>query len=782
MNDRIPGFPFRSVLSFKPLIDFLKEKAAAAGPDGDDLLPILLKRIADVPELEQPIEDLSLLERHKSLVTSLMGTVFPTAMWDSDPFGGFIPFTVRAIYSSPVMQQLLLDEDCRLRGTPRWDDPEFARYLSMRAFAHILKTCYDVSETWMMPFIRTIPHPETGLDRHYRMRPDYRFVEVHCTGAARALSAEERLTVMEHLREPEVLAEIMPPDNYEFRGLAVMYAYDVTASEVMSAIERDFIDRDSLFSWIGFQRLQDRLRTLFKNPRLTTKITAIQGDHVLGLSGGCCTQGSYVFSDAAYIPLSNFAGSVFCRAVTERRVIRVRDLHAEPTLTPVDEQLIAQGVRSLLVAPLEYQGEVIGALKLESPDPGGIGSGDQATTAQLLPLFAMAMTRTHEELNNYVERIIKEKCTAVHPSVEWRFRRAALKLIEGRANRGVDDLEPIVFRDVYPLYGSSDIRGSSEVRNLAIQTDVTEHLTLALDTIRSASAAKMLPVLQDLEHRAQALTDNIARGFNTGDHVSIVNFLRSEVEPLFPVLRSFGPEVAGIVQAYESAVDPKIGTVYTRRKEFEQSVAAFNRCMVQYLDREQAEAQQVFPHYFDKHQTDGVSYVIYLGDSMCEKGGFNELYVKNLRMWQIMVACGVAWHSERLKRELTVPLESAHLILVRHQPLSVRFRFDEKRFDVDGAYDIGDEIIRSRLDKAVVRSTGERLTQPGKIAMVYSYTDEREEAKRHIGFLRNQGFLTGDVESLEIEDLPGVHGMKALRVTVDLDSPVLAERVEKMSA
>ncbi|MCA1961009.1 MAG: GAF domain-containing protein [Desulfomonile sp.] len=782
MNERVPGFPFRSVLSFKPLIDFLKEKAKTAGPDDDELLPILLKKVAEVPEFEHPVEDLSLLERHKSLVTSLMSTVFPAAMWDSDPFGGFIPFTVRAIYSSPVMQQLLLDENCRLRGTPRWDDPDFARYLSIRAFAHILKTCYGVRETWMTPYVRTVSHPETGLDRHYRMRPDLRFVEVHRTTGTESLSAEQRLLAMEHLREPEVLAEIMPPENFEFRGLGVMYAYDVTASEVMSAIERDFIERDSLFSWTGFQRLQERLRTLFKNPKLTAKITAIQGDQVLGLTSGCCSQGSYVFSESAYIPLSNFAGSVFHRAVTERRVIRVRDFHAEPTLTPVDEQLVAQGVRSLLVAPLEYQGEVIGALKLESPDAGGIGSGDQVTVGQLLPLFAMAMTRTHEELNNYVERIIKEKCTAVHPSVEWRFRRAALKLIEGRAARGADDLEPIVFRDVYPLYGSSDIRGSSEVRTQAIQADLTEHLTLALNVIRSASAAKTLPVLQDLEHRAQALTDKITRGFNSGDHISSVNFLKTEVEPLFPVLKSFGPEVAGVVQAYESAIDPKIGTVYTRRKEFEQSVAAFNRCMVQYLDREQAEAQRVFPHYFDKHQTDGVSYVIYLGDSMCERGGFNELYVKNLRMWQLMVASGMAWHSERLKKELRVPLESAHLILVRHQPLSVRFRFDEKRFDVDGAYDIGDEIIRSRLDKAVVRPTGERLTQPGKIAIVYTHTDEREEAQRHISFLRNQGFLAGDVESLEIEDLPGVHGMKALRVTVDLDSPALAERVEKMSA
>jgi len=66
-----------------------------------------------------------------------------------------------------------------------------------------------------------------------------------------------------------------------------------------------------------------------------------------------------------------------------------------------------------------------------------------------------------------------------------------------------------------------------------------------------------------------------------------------------------------------------------------------------------------------------------------------------------------------------VPLETAHLILVQHAPLAIRFRFDEKRFDVDGAYNVRYEVVKRRIDKAVRRGTGERITQPGKIAIVY---------------------------------------------------------------
>ena len=41
-----------------------------------------------------------------------------------------------------------------------------------------------------------------------------------------------------------------------------------------------------------------------------------------------------------------------------------------------------------------------------------------------------------------------------------------------------------------------------------------------------------------------------------------------------------------------------------------------------------------------------------------------------------MVTCGVAIRTERLKDHLPLPLETAHLILVQHMPLSIRFRFD----------------------------------------------------------------------------------------------------------
>jgi hypothetical protein len=130
----------------------------------------------------------------------------------------------------------------------------------------------------------------------------------------------------------------------------------------------------------------------------------------------------------------------------------------------------------------------------------------------------------------------------------------------------------------------------------------------------------------------------------------------------------------------------------------------------------------------------------------------------------------MARETASIKAALKVPLDTCHLILVNRTPLSIRFRYDEKRFDVDGAYDVRHEIIKSRIDKATVRGSGERLTQPDRVAIVFSNSDEGREMQRHIDFLHARGELLDDLEKLDLEDLPGVQGLKALRVGVNVDA------------
>ena len=778
MSDILKEYPFKGRLSFKPLIDYLFDEDERKPCKAKLFLKESLKgEIEKAPELLEPIDDFTVLEKHAELIQKLMSVVMAPASLDREAIAAVVPFSVRPIFVSPLFQQLFLDSEGVFQGRINVSTDVLLKGRVIRSYLFILERFYGIRQNLDYPIVRIIRDPENGLDRYFNMTLDFRFVDCRALKKPKVLTEKDRNRILEHLTEPEVLKEILPPSHFELHGFTLIRGTDVTKSEVISALERDLISQESIVSPGEFDRIQGHLRTLFRRPDLVSGVAAFQGDQILMLSKSCEKSCSCIFADSHHVPVSEMNGTVFDRAVRESKVVRVPDLQDQKTIMHKEEGLLQMGLRSLLIAPLFHKDKPIGTMYIASPRPGDLGSIDAMLLDSIRPMFAMSIKKALDDLEHRVQGVIKEKCTAIHPTVEWRFRKAALKHFEDiRAGRP-SQMEQIVFKDIFPLYGVSDIRGSTTERNRAIQDDLAMHLELALNVVQSANEAKPLFFLNELIRRIEQRRDRIKNGLVTGDEHSILKFLREDVESLFPHLREFGVKVIRAVEAYESAIDPNVNTVYRLRKEFEDSVFLLNERLMTYLDHEQAELQSVFPHYFERRRTDGVDYLIYIGPSLVENGEFNEIYLKNLRLWQLKVACGMIRLTEQLKPEMKVPLDTAHLILVQDTPLSIQFRFDEKRFGVDGAYDTRHEIIKSRIDKAVVKDTGERLTQPGKIAVVYSHPNEAWEMRRHIDFLQSEGYLTDELELLDLDDMPGVHGLKALRVGVDPTSQVLADHL-----
>ena len=46
-----------------------------------------------------------------------------------------------------------------------------------------------------------------------------------------------------------------------------------------------------------------------------------------------------------------------------------------------------------------------------------------------------------------------------------------------------------------------------------------------------------------------------------------------------------------------------------------------------------------------------------------------------------------------------------------------------------------------------------------------------KKVNEYIEFLQHEGLLTGEVENVELEDLQGVSGLKALRVQINFETP-----------
>ena len=774
MQSLLDNYPFFCRMSFGPLIKAIRVSLDRAGQEGACRSMEIDSFLEAAEALPDPVQDAELTEEHKRSAADLLRLAFSPTATETEAVAAFSPFSRHPVFATDAFRRLFIAEDGTLQARMMESDDGFDRGLAIRAYLFILDRFYGIRQQLQYPLVRIVEDPETGLERHYRIDPDYRFVEAIAVDEAPLLGETEKEWVLDHLTDPEALREILPPERFGLQGLTVFKADDATETEMIAALSRDLIDQESIVSSEGFDRLQHHLRVLFHRPELTAGLAALEQNQILLLNSGTDKSGNCIFAGSRHASLSLFSGSPFERAVDSGHIVRVADVEKDPWFRKDPGKAAPEGIRSLMIAPLSYKGRVIGTLDVGSPKVGDLCPMDTVLMSQIQPLFAMAVNKALDDFHGQIQRVIKEKCTPIHPVVEWRFEQTALSHLEALRTDENAQMAPIVFKEVFPIYGISDVRGSAAERNRSISEDLSAQLGLALKIVREAGAVRPLIIFRELEKRIGGHIKRLKAGLGSDDEATVSTFLQREVEEHFPELSGYGPKTARAVDRYKEALDPAAGTLYRLRKDLEESLSELTEKMAAYLDRAEAELQRLIPHYFERHRTDGVDYLIYAGESLLEHGGFCDLHLKSLRLWQLKTAAGLARLAEAMEPELRFPLKTAHLILVQNAPLSIRFRYDERRFDVDGAYDVRNEIIKSRIDKARVKATGERLTQPGKIAVVYTSTAEAWEMQQHIEFLMEEGELTGRLEFLDLEDLPGVQGLKALRVMVDMQNATQA--------
>jgi hypothetical protein len=321
-----------------------------------------------------------------------------------------------------------------------------------------------------------------------------------------------------------------------------------------------------------------------------------------------------------------------------------------------------------------------------------------------------------------------------------------------------------------------DIRNSSTERSHAIQLDMIEQLELASKVVKKAQADMPFPLLQEIEFKIDKFIASASDVLQSDEELSIHDFMQGQVVSIFNHLHSTQASVKNEVEHYFASLDPQLGMLYHHRKEYEQSISKINDTLARFIDKEQASAQKVYPHYFERYVTDGIEFNIYMGQSVTPRKKFDEIYLRNMRMWQLTVLAKAAKVSNKLLEELSHPLRTTQLILAHSQPLSISFRTEERKFDVDGAYNIRYEIVKKRIDKVRIKETNERLTQPGKIAIVYTQAKDATEYMEYIEFLQNQKLLKPGVERFDLEELQGVIGLKALRVDINYDPESTPEK------
>ena len=755
--------PFNLRINFIKLIEWWQQQAELPDSFESSRAQEVLKRIEKTPELFKPFEDINLVEKYEEEIRLLLSPFFPSLTTTNEIKAVGIPFRPMLFNLTRRFTNILEGSDNDLLVPETTAD-----MIYLYSCITVLTGYYHADVTLSPNLFFNIRDKKTGIIRRYRAFINVDFTDILPLKGAQQLTEKDIYELTNNFGNAELWKKKIPPGSFSFEGFTILTLFDVTREESVSALKFDLIKKDSLTRPDIVAQIQQNLGAMLHIPNLRTGFISYNKERELLQSIGFGTGSSIVLANKKNIKISD----AFCNLSTDLSFEKNQSLVFQNTEDKkhrdniVVKKLAKLGLKSYLAMPLFYNEELIGILEAGSEEANALNTITVYKLQEVASLFTIAMKRSQDEMQNQIDAIIRQKCTAIHSSVAWRFIEAAEKLLETKLFSDEDKMEDIVFQGVYPLYGQTDIQGSSMQRNVAIQADLVEQLSLAKNILNLSVKKFGLPVYKDLRYRVDKFIQQLSQELTAGDENVVLEFLKKDIYPVFNHLHSMNTEIHEALQHYENQLDPVLGLLYNKRKHYDQSIRLINENISEYLDKVQEAAQAMFPHYFEKYKSDGVEHNLYIGQSMVNNKKFHHLYLQNMRLWQLMIICEVENEIYRLKPHLKTRLDVCSLILVHSQPLSIRFRMEEKKFDVDGAYNARYEIIKKRIDKATVKETGERLTQPGKIAIVYSHEREAKEYMNYIQYLQFINYVTSDVETLTLKDLQGMTGLKALRVSI----------------
>lgn len=765
MNSSKENFPLKVEIGFKKVFDQYRERLSSNNKLVKQRAEVILDIAEKYPELSDGISEKESLNKYLPQLDLILEDIFSSILENNEIKVASAPYSDTIFKSSERYKKIVKTAGDNFE--PKLNSLNDDEYYILGCVI-IMNFCYGFNTDFKRPLYYKIPD-EQGIDRMYRLMYNADFVDIIKTKNAPDFTKDDFEELLDNFDNLPLWKKKFPPQSYIFRGFILANMFDVTADVNISEFKANLLDHNasknllsenfknifrSLFNCtdleLGFSEFNEEENRLEQG--LYNNITSfvLDGEQSL-LSNEALCQTSYfkLFKKNEFYTISSAS--------------RYHKLYPENVLY---KKLVNQGMDSAILAPIVDDGKLLGILELASPTKNKLNSINANKLKDIMSYLESHVIQSKNRVDSELELIIQEECTSIHASVHWRFKQEAKRYVQTIASGNQAFFNEAVFENVYPLFGQIDIKGSSEARNLAVKADLDLQLTHVQKIIEKIYLIEKLPIYEQLGFRIIEFLEDVNSNFQVDSERTILKFLKSEIIPLFKHLSGKKESLKALVKEYRTLVDSGTGFVYQHRKDYDESVMSINKRMASVLDKKQKEAQQMYPHYFERFKTDGVEHNMYIGESITKNNSFNKVYLYNLRLWQLQVMCEMENSYYKLKETLQMPLDVASMVLVFNTPLSLRFRMDEKRFDVDGTYNARYEVIKKRVDKANIKGTTERITQAGKIAIIYSQKEDEKEYLKYINFLQTKKHLDEEIEILELEDLQGVTGLKAIRVPI----------------
>jgi hypothetical protein len=683
-------------------------------------------------------------------------------------WGLSFPFHPLVFYGTDTLYQLMANkvvdhEKYVITKTPE----EFHKNRLQMIYSFILQRLYNFRTLVKTEQYHAGVNIETGLLQYFQVHIDTDFLEVEPIGPLPTPNFGDVSLLLAEDAGYEAYEKILPLSAFRFRGFCIITVSDVTVKKAVDNIENVRLARTPDNDETSYLNVIQSLKTIVGNKKIEFDLfplVKINNEPVYGYKKA----GTGILFEVWGERLSP---EVFRKQAKgyflNPNSFFSRDLFGPKEMgIPFLEHFRKLKVRSLALLPVFYNRLPVGVLAMHTWNDETFEETTVSLLEPALPAIAQLFEVYIDEFNLEIENIIKEKFTSIQPSVQWKFNEVAWQYLHDRKKGLPETTETIHFADVYPLYGAVDIRNSTIERNKAIITDLDHHLGFLLKTLKTLQDDHYSVLQEEMIYKCGKWKDVLAlQQLNGNDENKLVTFFREETTPyLTHISKQNGNSV--ILQEYLTVLDKFNSNLYGSKHALELSMQMINTVINNYFELEKDKLQGAYPCYFEKFRTDGVEYDIYIGQSFAPDQLFNHFHLKNLRLWQLSTMAEVAQLTAALIPEMPVPLRTTQLIFVHNHTIDISFRADERKFDVEGAYNIRYQMIKKRIDKIHLRNTEERLTQPDKIVLIYFDNKDIEDYLPFIQYLQEKGTLNNDLEELELEDLQGLSGLRALRVGV----------------
>jgi hypothetical protein len=766
-------------LSIRPFLEYLEERSKDTQSIKSAFLRSAIDEFRKHPEL---LENLTLekIMQHRHLLDLVYSTLSVSVEDEEGQLWSLCaPIMPMIFYGTDDFYNILLDEETgELKQGVLETQVEIVKHKRPELiYTLILSKLYHFENAFKTDLIRKLIDERTGLLKYYRVNFDRRFLNVIAKAPLPDLSHEKIQAILHELKPLETLYQILPVDHFIFEGFSVVTLTDVTSQFTTESIKNTIVNKSMYSGDMFYTSIVESLRSLVGNSEIHFGLLPLlKVNDKLVFNESTCLNSILICSAKCHGVAETAYMSVADNYFSNPRLLFYKTITAEDKAKQIFLKMISEdGICSYALMPIFYNNNLAGVLEVYSRKEGELNERIISLLDPAIPLVAQVLQGHIDDFNGKINNIVKEKFTSLQPAVQWKFNEAAwLYLKKSFQHKKVPEMETIFFRDVYPLYGAVDIRNSTIERNTALRKDLGNHFEILQKTLTTIRDKTNLPIIGELLYKCKKKFGQILDADTGNEEISVHDFLSNEVDPVLDYFRRTNTATVSVIDRYYEAVNETNGMASQNRRQLEQSMDMITGAINNYLDLFINEQEQAYPFYFEKFRTDGIEYDIYIGQSIAPDKPFDQLYLKNLRLWQVASMAAIAKLTHLLKPQLPKQLETTQLIFSNSHTIDICFRNDERRFDVEGAYNIRYQIIKKRIDKVCLKGTNERLTQTGKIAIIYFNSKDAEEYIKYIQYLQEQNTLLNDLEEVELEELQGVRGLKALRVSVALEvtSPV----------